>query len=413
MGLIFQIAWRFLLAKKRAMLMSLAGIVFGVAFFIVAQAQTSGFESFFIRAVWGTNGALKVQDKFQNNIVTSMSAGEKGDFRVKLSESRTYVEGIAHPAEVLRAVRSFSEVRGASEVLRGQAVAKSGFREDECEVNGIRLADHLAVSDLAAQVRAGSLADFARNPQTVLIGAKLAERLSLDVGSGIILKQGGESRRYRVAAIFETGVEEFDKRRVYLDLREARGLLHEPEKSSFIQVTLADNNKADVVAAHMQEVLQHDVRPWQKSEKTWLQVFATLRISSAITMGVIISVAALGMFNTLAIIVMERRREIAILRSMGYTRRDIVAIFVSQGMMVLFAGLLLGCLAAAAITYGIERLPIHIRGIFSADHFVVKWSLWHYVFAAILSTVVVLVASYLPARRAAKVEPGEIIRGAS
>ena len=66
------IAWRFLIAKKRAMLMSLAGIVFGVAFFIFTQAQTSGFESFFIRTILGTNGSIRVQDEFQQTVTSMM-----------------------------------------------------------------------------------------------------------------------------------------------------------------------------------------------------------------------------------------------------------------------------------------------------------------------------------------------------
>jgi lipoprotein-releasing system permease protein len=413
MGLILQIAWRFLLAKRRAMLMSLAGITFGVAFFIVTQAQTSGFETFFINAVWGTNGALKVQDRYQNDITTSMSAGDSG-FQVKLKQqNRSYVEGIEHPAEIMAAVRRFTEVSGASEVLRGKTEVASGFRSDESEVYGIRLRDHMSVSNLGDQIRYGELGDFDRDPQAIFIGVKMSERLNVDVGSYLLLRTKGQTRRYHVVGIFETGVEEYDKHRVFMNLREARELLDEPNRSSFIQVSLYDNNDAAAVAAQMREALQHDVRPWQESEKTWLEVFRTLRISSAITMSVIIIVAALGMFNTLAIIVMERRREIAILRSMGYTRRDIVNIFVSQGMIVLSAGLALGCLFGFLMTLGIEHLPIRIRGIMSADHFVVEWSVWHYVLACAVSTVVVFVASYLPARRAAQIEPGEIIRGAS
>src|SRR5690606_35346223 len=123
---------------------------------------------------------------------------------------------------------------------------------------------------------------------------------------------------------------------------EARLVLAEPQISSFIQVNLYDNNLADTVADQMEETLRHNVNSWQRSEKTWLEVFRVLRFSSAITMSVIILIAGLGMFNTLAIIVMERRREIAILRSMGYTRSDIVWIFLNQGAIVLVGGTLLG-----------------------------------------------------------------------
>ncbi len=414
MALILQIAWRFLLAKRRAMLMSLTGIVFGVAFFIVTQAQTSGFEGFFITSVWGTNGALRVQDRFQGNVTSMLAQGESGaGFQVPLREGRTYIAGVQYPRQVMQAVRRFGEVAGVSEVLRGKVSASSGFRSEDTEVYGIRLNDHLAVSNLGNQMRYGDLQAFDRDPQAIFIGTMLARRLAADVGTSILLKGTGEARRYRVAGIFETGVEEFDKRRVFIHLREARTLLDEPQVASFLQVSLYDNNDASRVAAHMEQALQHDVRAWQESEKSWLQVFRVLRISSGITMSVIILVAGLGMFNTLAIIVMERQRDIAILRSMGYTRRDVVRIFVGQGLIVLAGGAVLGWLFGFLLTLGLESLPISIRGIFSTDHFVVRWSLWHYVAATLVAVVVVLVASYVPARRAARIEPGEIIRGAS
>jgi lipoprotein-releasing system permease protein len=119
------------------------------------------------------------------------------------------------------------------------------------------------------------------------------------------------------------------------------------------------------------------------------------------------------MFNTLAMIVMEKTKEIAILRSMGYTRRDISRIFLWQGAIVLILGTILGWILGAAVTYGVSQLPIRVRGIFSTDNFVVAWSIWHYVAATVTAAVVVMVASLIPARRAARLEPGDIIRGTS
>ncbi|MDX2110273.1 MAG: FtsX-like permease family protein [Verrucomicrobiota bacterium] len=412
--LTLHIAWRFLIAKRRAMLMSLAGIVFGVAFFIVTQAQTSGFEGLFIRTIWGTNGAIRVQDEFQNTVASLSASNDGGSgFQIPLRSGRTYIPGVQYPAEVTRAVKRFSSVAGVSEVLRGRINVSGGFRTETSEVLGIRLSDHLSVSTLASQIRYGNLENYANDPGGIIIGIMMAQRMQADIGDSLLLQSSSQTRRYRVAAIFETGVEEFDKRRVYIHLRDARMLLNEPQTASFLQVSLYDNNQADQVSAQMEEALHHNVNSWQKSEKTWLEVFRALRFSAAITMGVIILIAGLGMFNTLAIIVMERRREIAILRSMGYTRRDVEFIFLNQGLIVLVVGTVLAWGMAFLLTLGVANLPIRIRGILSTDHFVVSWSIWHYVIATAIATVVVLVAAYIPARRAAQIEPGEIIRGTS
>jgi lipoprotein-releasing system permease protein len=119
------------------------------------------------------------------------------------------------------------------------------------------------------------------------------------------------------------------------------------------------------------------------------------------------------MFNTLAMIVIEKTKEIAILRSMGYTRQDIARIFIWLGAIVLIAGTIGGWAMGAGVTYGVSKMPIKIRGIFSADSFQVNWSVWHYVVATLTAAVVVMTAAVVPARRAARLEPGDIIRGTS
>ena len=192
---------------------------------------------------------------------------------------------------------------------------------------------------------------------------------------------------------------------------EARSLLQRPGAASYLQIALHDPGRAREDAAQIQSVIRYMVSSWQQREKTWLEVFRALRFSSALTVSAIIIVAGLGMFNTLAMLVLEKTKEIAILRSMGYTRRDIAGIFLWQGALVFVVGAALGSLLGAAATWGVSHLPIRIRGVFSTDSFVVTWSPWHYAAAIGTAAFVVLLASYFPARRAARLEPGDIVRG--
>jgi len=409
-----QIAYRFLTAKKRAMLMSLACIVLGVGLFIVTQATTSGFEGFFIKTVLGANGAIRIEDEIQATI-RSMAAGGAGtdsNFQVIEKEGRKYIQGIQQPKLIMDALRRFNNVSGVAEVLRGDVFIDSSFKNDHAQVFGINLEDYLKVSDLSGHIVQGSLEDFRDEPdQGALVGSNLAERVQLSVGDSFILQVRGQSRRYRVAAIFETGVRDIDQVRVYLHLNEARSLLQKPTGATFIQVNLYDENRALEDAVQMERTLYHSAAPWQEREKTWLQTFRALSLSSAITVSVFTLIAGLAMFNTLAMIVMEKTKEIAILRSMGYTRRDISLIFIWQAAIVLVIGAILGWILGAGVTYGVSKIPLPLTGIFKTDTFVVAWSIWHYVEATVTAVIMVMVASLVPARRAARLEPGDVIRG--
>lgn len=410
-----RIAFRFLTAKKRAMLMSLACIVLGVGLYVVTQATTSGFEDFFIKTILGTNGAIRVEDKVQDTI-RSMEAGGGGSgssFQIAQKEGRKYIEGVEEPKLVIDALHQFNNVAGVSEVVTGSALLRSSFKTESIKIYGIVLDNHLMVSELGNQIIQGRVEDFRDAAAGALIGKVIADRLQLAVGDSFILESAQQSRRYRVSGIYETGVSDIDRERVYLHLPEARSQLKKPTGASFIQVSLYDKDRAMEDSHQMEEVLRHGVRSWQVREKTWLEVFRALRISSGITVSVFSLIAGLAMFNTLAMIVLEKTKEIAILRSMGYTREDISSIFVWQATIVLVIGTVLGWILGAGVTWIVSETPIRIRGIFATDTFVVKWSIWHYVAATLTAVVMVMIASLIPARRAARLEPGDIIRGTS
>jgi lipoprotein-releasing system permease protein len=407
------IALRFIRHRQRSILISLVGITLGVAFFICTQAQTQGFEQFYIRTVLGASGAVLVQDRFQTRYSGMLEHGTNGVVSVSGQKPRKYYDGVSDPDSVMRTIREFSSVIACSPVLEDNASIKSDFRDEVCRVLGIDLTAQLLATDLRAQMTDGDLSVFRNAPTGVLLGSILANKMGAKVGDLVsLMAAGGETRSFRVCGIVQTGDNLIDERRAYIHLREAQSLLGKPAAVSYIIVKMRDPGRAPQLAARLEELLQHRARSWQERARGNLQIFRAIRVSAAITVSAIILLAGFGIFNVLTLMIIDKVREIAILRSMGYQRGDISAIFLWQGMLVAAAGSVLGCGLGAFLTYTVSRVPMHIRGFFAADHFLVYWSGAHYFSAVVIAFTAVLVASYFPSRRAARLVPVSILRGA-
>ena len=403
------IALRFLSHRKRALLLSLSGVVFGVGIFICTQAQTQGFARYFIDSTIGSNGALVIRSRFRPRYESLMVAAKNSNAN---AVHRLYFEGITDANEVMRVSRRFSNVVSCSPVLRGQLSGRAGFENATVDLFGIDPVLHSQTTDLLHQLIAGSFDDFRNNTSSVIVGSRLAEELGLDIGDTVqLLSPGGEYWRFTVAAIARAGVGSIDSTRVYSHARVAQTLLQKPFGASMIIYKLRDPDRAPALANHFENLFQHVSTSWQEREESTLQLFLTLRVSAAVTVSLIILLAGFGIFNVLTMSVLAKIKEIAILRSMGYRRIDISAIFLWQGALIAAAGSVLGCLLGALMTWGVGHIPIRIRGLLYANHFLVTWDWRHYLLATLLAILAVFIASYVPARRAAELPPVVTIRG--
>ena len=401
-----------MLGRKRAMTMSLFGITLGIAFFVITQAQTSGFEAFFIRTILGTNGAIRISDSFQDMHGTVRSSSKEGKTRFFFHsrEGARYTEGIENTELLRNALLHFPEISGISEVLEGNAILNGGSRSQTIQMHGIVLDDHIMVSDVENQIIQGSLSAFESDSMTILLGNRIAQRLMLKLGDRVTIEGGTGNLQLRIAGLFETGVSQIDKNRAYVHLSTSKAFLGKRFSGSIFQLSMFEPEKAPEISAQIQETTGHRVVSWQEREQVWLDVFKALRISSAITVSSILLLSGLGIFNVFAIMVMEKTRDIAILRSMGFKPSDISAVFLWQGAIILVIGIFLGSCVGILSTYGISKIPLRIRGIFSTESFVVNWDLSHYLLAILIAVLFVSIASWIPARRAAKIEPAKIIR---
>jgi len=404
------IALRFLTHRKRALLLSLSGVVFGVAIFICTQAQTQGFSSYFIDSTIGSNGALVVRSRFRPRYEPLAVSANGSKERVG---RRLYFEGITNANEIMRVSRQFSNVVSCSAILRGTVSARAGFENATVDLFGIDPALHAQTTDILRKLVAGNYDDFRNNTSSIIIGSRLAEDL-LQVGVGDtvqLLAPNGEYWRFSVAAIARAGIGPIDSTRVYVHDRIAQALLQQPSGASIIIYKLRDPDRAPALAEHFEALFQHGATSWQDREESTLQLFLTLRMSVAITTSLIILLAGFGIFNVLTMSVLAKIKEIAILRSMGYRRIDISSIFLWQGALIAAAGSLLGCLLGALMTWGVSHIPIRLRGLLYTNYFLVTWDWRHYVFATLLAILAVFIASYVPARRAAELPPVVTIRG--
>ena len=404
------IALRFLTHRKRALLLSLSGVVFGVAIFICTQAQTQGFSSYFINSTIGSNGALVVRSRFRPRYEPLMVSAKDSKGEVK---RRQYFEGITNASEIMRVSRQFPNVVSCSPVLRGTVSARAGFENATVDLFGIDPALHAQTTDILQKLIAGNYDDFRNNTSSLILGSRLAEDL-LQVGVGDtvqLLAPNGEYWRFTVAAIARAGIGSIDASRVYCHARVAQALLQQPSGASIIIYKLRDPDRAPALAQHFETLFQHGATSWQDREESTLQLFLTLRMSVAITTSLIILLAGFGIFNVLTMSVLSKIKEIAILRSMGYRRADISAIFLWQGAAIGTGGALIGCLLGALMTWGVSHIPIRLRGLLYTNYFLVTWDWRHYVFATFLALLAVFIASYVPARRAAELPPVTTIRG--
>ena len=160
------------------------------------------------------------------------------------------------------------------------------------------------------------------------VGNALAERLRLQIGDRVVIRAGNENSQFRITGIFETGVSQIDKQRIFLHHSSARSVIGRHLGRTIFQLSIQKPEQAMELAKQIQMTLGHRVISWQEREKVWLEVFRALRASSAITVSSILLLSGLGIFNVFAIMVIENR-DIAILRSI-LTPRDISAVFLWQ-----------------------------------------------------------------------------------
>jgi lipoprotein-releasing system permease protein len=297
-----------------------------------------------------------------------------------------------------------------------QGVFRKGIRYRTVAAHGIDPAREREIARLDRSIREGMLATLGRTPNGAVIGRGLARRLGIRVGDDFsFVTPSGSVQPLKVVAIFESGVASFDDGRGYINLALAQTLRGMPRNSvTGLSVQLRDIDRAAEVKGLVEAAGGYRVETWEETNAGVLGFQDRQGITSRILVIFVFVTAAFGIANTLVAIVLQKRHDIAVMKSYGATRGGIAKVFMLEGALI---GVIGGAIGAAA-GYGLARLvaslnlmPPSDTAYIRFDTFPVSLDYRFFLITFAMAVVMAVAASLLPARRAARLAPVRTIRG--
>ena len=394
----WNIATKFLREGKAQSTLILVGIAVGVAVIIFITALITGLQNNIIERTLGTQGHIKVQPLDEVNRILPPAAGST---QLVLESKRAQrLRSINNWQQVRDLLDTLPRVKAVSPLISGPAFARRGEALQSVALLGIDAPRYQRIIPIQNDMVAGV---FRIGAGDAVIGKQLATDLGLRVGDKLRLDGGqGRTNIVNIAGIFELGVRELDARYVYVDMKQAQSLLDLPGAATIIDVTVVNIFEAQTVAARISRLTGLKAEGWMESNA---QLMNALRSQSLSTQMISVFVAlsvALGIASVLSVSVVQRTREIGILRAMGTTRQQMLRVFLIQGALFGLAGSLLGGLAG----YGL----VGAFNTFGPKLFFIPVDPWLLLAAAGLATVTGTLSAAVPARRAASLDPVEAIR---
>jgi lipoprotein-releasing system permease protein len=411
MNLVLDVAWTHVRTRVRQTGVAVAGVAVGVGFSIMMAALMQGSQEDFIRQLINALPHITVSDERRNPPPQPAERlFDAAEIRNLTPQVRR--KGIKNPLATMAALEAW--IPGAvAPSVKVQAILRYAGRDVGASAIGIDPAREARVSELPKQMRQGTLASLYTATNAIILGDRLAEKIGARVGANITVQTSeGANINAQVVAFFHSGVRSVDEGTAYVLVRTGQILANQTGLVNELRLRVDDPMAAREVAARIERQIDYKSVSWQEAHEDLLSTLVIRNIIMYTIVGAILLVASFGTYNIISTITHEKARDIAIMKSLGLAERTVRRIFVLEALIIGFAGALVGFVLGYLLCIALGSIEIK-SPFMDATRLPLTYSVLHYLMAAFVALAASFSAGYAPARKAARLHPVDIIRGAT
>jgi lipoprotein-releasing system permease protein len=363
MGLFFHIALKHILARKRQSLVSLLGIIIGVGFFLAIASLMQGSQNDFIERLIDNSPHITIHDEYRE---AKQQPVEKlfPDHNVEIRSIQPLPEtrGIRGYKQIVSDLKEMPGVR-ASATLSGSAILNFAGRDFSIILNGMIPADMKDLTTIEENMEQGSIDDLIANRNGIIIGAELVRRLMLQMGDTITLTAStGQVRTFKIVGIFRTGSLDYDEKQAFTDIKRVQAMMNKSNRANTVIIKMDNSADADKLAKQLEARLGYKTVSWQEASEDIMSTLTIRNIIMYTVVSAVLLVAAFGIYNIIFTIIMEKQKDIAIMKSMGFRADDIQWIFIIQGCILGTFGVIIGLPFGTLMMYGLMQIKFKAPG---------------------------------------------------
>ncbi len=406
-----KVAFGHLTSRVKQALVAMLSVTFGISMYIFMNGFMTGVNDIQTDLAFSTLAHIRIYNDLPEDRSNLLNASND-QVRVNLRHPKViqYTDGIINADAIISKVRQVQDVTEVSPQVNMNVF----FRNGSTKVNGV-LAGVVAVKEealfgTAQSMKEGDWLDLDRRGDGIILGTGLAKKLSLGMDDIVLVSTAdGVDKNYKIIGLLETSLANVDNSKAFIRISSARQLVSENRSyATDVQINISDYNQARDVAKFIEPITQYRVESWNDANGQ-LEAGNDLRNYLAIAVSLtILLVAGFGIYNIMNMTVNEKIKEIAILKAMGFEGRDIVEIFLVQSVLIGLIGGVVGVVFGFFVSELINNIPFQVASIETLP-MAFRWT--DYVTAFGFGMLTTIVAGFLPAVKASKVDPVEIIRG--
>ncbi len=398
-----QVALRFLVEGRMQSLLIVVGVAAGVAVVAFITALVSGLQGNTLAKTLGAQAHVSLRTP--DDVVSPALPDEAGATELTQTQTRAQrARSIGNWQALVPLLEAMPRVAAVSPMVAGAGLAQRGEATKAIALSGVDLDRYDRIVGLRDKVVRGQ-ARLA--PGDAIIGTQLAADLGLRVGDRLLLLTGAVSDSVRVTALVDLGVRELNRRAVIVPLRTAQSLLSLPGGATTLDITLHDPWQAQALADDLEQRWPYKVESWQEANAQLVSALNAQTVSTTLIRVVVMLVVVLGIASVLVVSVVQKRREIGILRAMGATQGQMLRVFLLQGLLVGAVGSLAGVGLSVLL---VKAFVTFVRGSDGLPLFAITVPPVLALQVAAIATVCGVLAAVVPARRAAALDPAQAIR---